>query len=337
MKVHITNLYGMAPNSVAQIAQQMVAKIAENNLHFNELGIYNYYDANESEDALNARFDGILSSVGNDDVIIFQTPYWNTNEWEIAFLQRTHIYSGIKRIIFIHDVIPLMFESNYYLLDRYIKYYNEADVLIVPTQRMLDFLRAHGLTVKKVLIQHMWDHVCSIDGSIQPTNSKIITYIGNPDKSDSLKQWNSSDVQLRIFAQSSNWGEHKNIKFMGWHDDSSLISSLRKAGGFGLLWGDRDDWVKYMKMNCSYKVSTYLAAGIPVIVPSNTPEVSKIKEKHLGLVVNSIDEAIDKVKNISDDEYQEMCKAVSDFGNLIRDGYFTKHLLVDAVYKSLYE
>lgn len=209
MKVHITNLYGMAYNSVAQIAQQMVAKIAVENFHFNELGIYNYYDANESEDALNSRFDGILASVGNNDVIIFQTPNWNTIEWETAFMQHTYVYSGIKRIIFIHDVIPLMFESNYYLLGKFMDIYNQADLLIVPTQRMLDFLRAHGLTVKKVLIQHMWDHVCQIDGLAQPTNKKVISFIGNPDKTGDLKKWSSSDVRLNIFTKPADWGKEK--------------------------------------------------------------------------------------------------------------------------------
>lgn len=337
LKVHITNLYGMAYNSVAQIAQQMVAKIAVENFHFNELGIYNYYDPNESQDALNSRFDGIMSSIGNDDVIIFQSPNWNSIEWEKAFLARTHIYAGIKRIFFIHDVIPLMFDANYYLLDDFIQMYNEADVIILPSQQMLDFLRAHGLTVKKVLIQHMWDHVCQINPLIQPQNNKLITYIGSTDKSASLKDWSSSDVKLRIFAKPEDWGQDKNVEFMGWQDDATLISMLRQAGGFGLLWGDKADWVKYMKLNCSYKISTYLAAGIPVIVPANTPEAIKIQQKNLGIVVNSLDEAVERVNQLSDDDYAAMRQSVSQIGGLIRDGYFTKHLLADAVYKTFYE
>ena len=113
----------MAYNSVAQISQQMVARIGVENFNFNELGIYSYYDANESEEALSSRYDGILASVGANDVIIFQTPTWNTNEWEVGLFNRTFVYENVKRIIFIHDVIPLMFESNYYLLDRFIDMY----------------------------------------------------------------------------------------------------------------------------------------------------------------------------------------------------------------------
>lgn len=338
MKVHITNLYGMAYNSVAQISQQMVAKIGEENFHFNELGIYQYYDPNESEQALSSRFDGILASVGNGDVIIFQTPTWNTNEWEIGFFNRTFVYSNLKRIIFVHDVIPLMFGSNYYLLDRFIDMYNRADLLILPSQVMADYLRQHGLTTEKILIQHMWDHPCQIASSIQPTNQKKISFIGNVEKkTQSLMKWDDPDVQLQVFSSSADWGTNRNIAFHGWQDDSVLLNTLRVIGGFGLLWGDKEDWVKYMRLNASYKLSTYLAAGLPVIIPSTTPEVATIKGKHLGLVCDNLGETIERVKTMSDQEYNQMRDAVANFSPLIRDGYFTKHLLADAVYQVLYD
>lgn len=338
MKVHITNLYGMAYNSVAQISQQMVAKIGEENFNFNELGIYNYYDPNESEQAIRSRYDGILASVGDNDVIIFQTPTWNINEWEIGLFNRTFVYNNVKRIIFVHDVIPLMFEENFYLLERFVDMYNRADLLILPSQAMLDYLREHGLTTKKILIQHMWDHICQIDGRIQPENNHNIAFAGNVEKkTQSLMDWNSQDVKLQVFADQADWGQGKNVEFLGWQDDSSLINTLRKNGGFGLLWGDKEDWVKYMRLNCSYKLSTYLAAGIPVIIRSDTPEADKIQQKHLGIICDSLDEAIEQVKKMSDDEYHQMRDAVANFSPLIRDGYFTKHLLADAVYRVLYD
>lgn len=323
---------------MAQISQEMVAKIGVENFNFNELGVYSYRDPSKSPESLRSRYDGILASVGNNDVIIFQSPTWNEYRWDIGLFNRTLGYHNVKRIIFIHDVIPLMFESNFYLLGRYIEMYNRADLLIVPSQQMLDYLRKHGLTTKKILIQHLWDHVCQVDPLIQLENHKTISFIGNIEqKAQSLMKWDSDDVTLQAFSQPAEWGENRNVKFVGWQDDSLLVNFLRRSGGFGLLWGDQHDWVKYMRLNCSYKLSTYLAAGIPVIVRSDTPEVEKIKEKHLGIIADDLNTAIEKVKNMTDEEYNQMRDAIARFNPLIRDGYFTKHLLADAVYKVLYD
>ena len=44
-------------------------------------------------------------------------------------------------------------------------------------------------------------------------------------------------------------------------------------------------------MNISHKLSTYLAAGIPVIVPNTLSNSHLIEERGLGFAVNSLEEA----------------------------------------------
>ena len=118
MKLHITNLYGMARESTATIAQNAVQKIASQ-LGFRELGIYFYHASAETVEERSRRLDGILASVSMGDVVIFQTPTWNGLEFEREFLSKLKLLN-VKIIVFVHDVIPLMFKANEFLMQDYI-------------------------------------------------------------------------------------------------------------------------------------------------------------------------------------------------------------------------
>ena len=90
-------------------------------------------------------------------------------------------------------------------------------------------------------------------------------------------------------------------------------------------------------MNANYKCSAYLAAGIPVIVSNDIAERDTVVRKNLGLAVDSLDEAVSKVANMNERLYQDMVAGVQVFSNLIREGYFTRKCLTDAVFKLLYD
>ena len=337
MTVHITDLHGMAYFSVAQIAQNMVTKIATNELNFDPFTIYFYSWPDEPGDVISARFDGIIAALQDGDTVIVQSPSWNTIEWDQKFFDRISIYHNIKKIIFVEDIPPLMFESNKYMLPQYIDYYNKADVLILASRKLYDYLRVHGLKPKKYVIQHMWDHISQVNPYIIPKNNKVINFAGDPKKFDFVKDWKSDKVKLNVYSEPLEGINNPNITFTHWQDDPVLINSLRQAGGFGLVWSEEPYWLKYIKLNASYKLSTYLAAGIPLIVNSDSPEKDTIVNKHLGIIADSIDEAVEKVEKMSDMQYNQMKDSIDQFAKLIRGGYFTKRALIEAVFKAQYE
>lgn len=340
MRVHITNIYGQHYTSTALKAQNRVAKVAQENLNYNELGIYCYPVKSDSPEMLSARLDGIIASVGHEDIVVFQFPTWNDIEFDEALLNRLKIYRGLKKIAFVHDMLPLMFESNRYLLGRYIKFLNRTDLVILPSQRMAEFLHAEGLTVEKTVIQKMWDFPVTIDSAVRPRFRKIINFAGNSDseKWKFLKEWNYDAVELRITADKADWTQGKNISLLGWfNNDTFLVNALRNSGGFGLVWSEDPYTREYMKLNLNYKLSAYLAAGIPVILNNSTAQKDTIIRKNLGLAVDSLDEAVERVANMSQEEYDKMVADVSIFSELIRQSYFTKKVLTDAVFKLLYD
>ncbi len=338
MRVHITNIYGIG--GTAKKAQQMVADIAKKNLHYNELGIFMYPVDSDSSEMLRTRLDGILASVSYGDIVICQFPTWNEIDFDEALVNQLNMYGGLKKIFFSHDFIPLMFESNRYRLKRTIDLYNQADLIILPSWRMLDFLRSKGLVVPKVVIQRMWDFPIPINGMELPQFNRVVNFAGDPNNLNFsfVKDWKYDAVKMAVTAKKEPWGEGKNIEFMGWMDDDEVLANtLKENGGFGLLWTEDAYWMEYMSMNACCKVSTYFSAGLPAIVHSSFTEAGTIARKNLGIVVDSLDEAVMRMENMTEEEYVQMARNVQSFGELIRDGYFTKKLLIDAVFKLLYE
>lgn len=105
-------------------------------------------------------------------------------------------------------------------------------------------------------------------------------------------------------------------------------------GGFGLVWGNHEDpkdEKAYYKMNCSYKLASYLSAGIPVIVPDYLSNADFVKEKGIGIVVSSLEEANEMVQNCTEDNYNQMVSNLKHVQYLINNGYFTKKLFVDTI------
>ena len=87
-----------------------------------------------------------------------------------------------------------------------------------------------------------------------------------------------------------------------------------------------------MTMDAPSKLSTYLASGIPVVVKNNLAQSEFIDEHHIGYCVANLEEAAEKVKEISDEQYATLSRNANRIGNMIRDGFFTKRALIDAVF-----
>ena len=330
MTVFITNIHGLNYVNTAQQAQNTVAEIACHDLHFKEIPMYFYDWPDEPIEVRNGRFDGMLAGLVNNDTVIFQAPSWNSIDWDIGLVDRVSLYNGVKKVIFIEDVLPLMFEANLYLMPKYIQYFNKADVLIAPSVKLIERLRQDGLKEDiPVIYQQFWDHPGMISPFISPRNSHTISFAGNPDKFTFIKSWNY-DVKLKVYTDAKI--DNQNVEAIGYKIDPLLLESLQRNGGFGLVWTDDPYTEQYMTMDAPSKLSTYLASGIPVVVKNNLAQSEFIDEHHIGYCVANLEEAAEKVKEISDEQYATLSRNANRIGNMIRDGFFTKRALIDAVF-----
>lgn len=328
MRTYITNLNGHSITSTAQIAQNMVTDIAVS-LGFRELGIHSYPIDTDSPEEMSKRLDGICSGLRKNDIVIFQTPTWNTTTFDEKLFHKLKIF-GVKIVIFIHDVVPLMFDGNFYLMDRTIAYYNEADVLIAPSQAMVDKLQSYGLTVKKILVQGMWDHPTNI--TLQAVNhKKLVHFPGNPERFNFIKNWRIP-TELHVYTD-HNMQLPTTVVKEPYQSDEQLIMKMSE-GGYGLVWMDDRD-KQYQSLYCPYKLGAYIAAGIPVIIQKGIANQDIIEKNNLGFIIEKIDDISNIVESTTEEEYMEIVSDVRRFNPLVRQGYFTRKLLTDAVYSAL--
>lgn len=329
MRTHITNLYGQSSESTAMISQNMTAQVARE-LGINELGIYNYPITVDSPGELSTRLDGIIASVSAEDIVILQLPTWNSLEFEQALVNKLKSYRNVKIAIYLHDVVPLQFKSNYYLMAPYIELFNQVDCLIVPSENMKNRLIEEGLTIENIIIQQMWDHPIAYDLS-KTTFKREIHFAGSAEKFDFVKDW-AGDIPLKVYSNPIGEDLNEKTTYLGWHSDAALVSHLSE-GGFGLVWTEIPDIQEYFALCNSYKLGTYLAAGIPVIVPRNLSNAQLINDHQLGFVVDSLDEADAIITKINTEEYEMLKENVANFAFLLRTGQFTKKVLTDAIHQ----
>ena len=331
MNVHVTNLYGFSPNSVTLLSQIEVRNIGRI-FWFNELAVYRYDSSTEPFNELNSRYDGIIARVSRGDIVFFQSPTWNSVEWDNGLVDKLKAY-GCRIVMFIQDVPPLMFELNYYLMPKFISMYNKAEVIVVPSEQMYLKLVEEGLTVKKYVVQKMWDF--TVDQSLySPSFERKLYFTGDISRFPFIQNWHYN-TDLHVFGNKMDDYDYSKVHFGGWLNKTELLLQLSK-GGFGLVWGNSEkpeDERDYYKLNCSYKLASYLSAGIPVIVPDYLSNVDFIKKNNVGFVVSSLEEADKVVQECSEQQYNEMVSNVKNVQYLINNGYFTKKLFVDSLMK----
>ncbi|WP_022770280.1 beta-1,6-galactofuranosyltransferase [Butyrivibrio sp. NC2007] len=330
MKVLITNLFNQA--GTQGIAQQNVAKIGRE-LGFQEIDIFKY-DINVDDDhAMGCRLDGVIAAVQSNDIVIIQTPTWNGLRYPRRLVNKIKAYSNTKIIIMIHDVVSLAFNSPEERLRETINIYNKADLLIVPSQKMYDILCEHGLQVKKYMIQKLFDYPVSNELPTPSFHKKMI-FTGAPPRFPFLLDWHY-ETPLDLYTGEPYDPTGKNVTVFPYMKDMQLLSNLAQ-GGFGLVWPSSEA-NNYYDLLLPYKIGTFLAAGIPLIIKKGLAAEKLLIDNQVAFAVDSLDEADSLIQNISADEYNTLSKRIQEFNFLIKNGYFTKKLLLDAVFSVLFQ
>ena len=95
---------------------------------------------------------------------------------------------GIYLKSILDEILKFDDENNYFLMPYFIDMYNKAEVVIVPSEKMYQRLVEEGLTVKKYVVQKMWDFNVHMDMHT-PSFERKLYFLGDVSRFPFFQNW----------------------------------------------------------------------------------------------------------------------------------------------------
>lgn len=204
-----------------------------------------------------------------------------------------------------------------------------SDVLIVHSPKMKNNVLSKGYNGQIVILE-FFDYLNIVKRDVVINKDTInVLFAGSFIKSKfayHLGQFDKSDI-VRYILYGGGWCPDEKISnkidYRGTFDSEELE---HVQGNWGLVWDGESTktcvgpYGQYLMYNAPFKLSLYLALGIPVIVWSESAMSSFVKKYHLGICVDSISDIQHTIYNLSEHEMEIMRKSISSFSEKVKSG-----------------
>lgn len=270
------------------------------------------------------------------DNIIIQWPLYSIKPLtDESFLNLPHH----KIICFIQDIESYRYHpDNYIEIKKDINYLNKFDAVIAHNHGMIDFLRQNGLTTNIVDWQ-ICDYIID-ERNIRETqcDKYDLCFIGNLQRSKFLGI-NSSRFKTHINLYSQSCADitmTPQLSYKGAYIPNDNCCILE--GSFGLIWeGSSLDSCEgalgnYMRINNPNRLSLFLANDMPVITWKKAGLAKFIETNQVGFTVDSLSEIDYILSKMSRSKYLEILCNVKRIGKQIRNGFFAKQAIENAIH-----
>ena len=195
---------------------------------------------------------------------------------------------------------------------------------------MREYLLTNGLDSNiPILYQKIWE-VPGFPCFREHQNLKKMLFTGNWNRLPFLESYHGKTIVEHFDYQKPPRDDDSSFTWRNGFKPIQLMRELSK-GGYGLVWCDKEYLERYYSMNQPHKLGFTLASGIPVIVRNGCVHSDFVREKGLGYVVDSLEEADNLVQNTSDEEYAKMISNIVPYQYMLLNGVYTKKLLMDAL------
>ena len=236
------------------------------------------------------------------DRVLFQYP-GVISLWLLDKLKK----HGTKITILIHDLENIREERDF--TEKVVL--NYADDIISHTPDMTSFIKKEGISCKIHDIM-LFDYYTEDSSVYQETDKNSIVYCGNLSKSPFIYSLGNIPLKGSIFLYGKGYNNSMatpKVKYSGaFHSDD--ISNIK--GAWGVVWDgtsiescSTSAIGRYLRYNSSHKASLYIAAEKPLIVWSESALAPFVKEKEIGITVDSLLEIETVINNITTEKYQD--------------------------------
>lgn len=238
---------------------------------------------------------------------------------------------GVRIIVLIHDLDSIRWNNQF---NNDIAFVSVADAVVVHNGKMRAVVESW--TNAPVVELGVFDYL--YDGE-QPVPIDGIDVAGN--LSQEKAGWLYRAIESLPFLPLNLYGAGVTgnvLAFNGYRGAFSPdLLPARMTGKYGLVWdGDSilsctGNYGEYLRINSPHKLSLYLALGKPVFIWSQAAEAEFVREKGVGVLVDSVSDAIEAYASINQTEYREMRARAWNLSVQLRSGFFTKNAVENAL------
>jgi len=228
-----------------------------------------------------------------------------------------------------------LIDSTSYLIEENI--FELADRILVPNEATEKIIRERYYISRRKFVHF---EILDLDVNFEPpikmttTGTKNIFYVGNLARGRLQGLENHldkipSNIKLSLIGPNGEWlKKQPNVYlYIGTLPTSYLYNLISNRGDFGLVWHSLNASY-YFKFFPSTKFSTYIIAGLPVLVDRHSKSTSEIVKKYkVGITAENLEKLLLKASNISEEEYMKMRENAISLGSKIKRGYFIKKAL----------
>ena len=276
-----------------------------------------------------------------EGIIFYQYPILKRVITEKAINKKK---KNVKFCFLIHDLNSLRSDKSKReeLIKDEISLLNKAEVVITHNKTMSKVLKENGLK-SNIIELEIFDYINDkYENEIHRYKKNQIVYAGNLKAGKNsflnyLIEDKNIDFNLNLYGPNFDKSKVSNdrIEYKGNFKPDEVISKLE--GSFGLIWdGDSIEkcsgiYGEYLRYNNPHKLSMYIASKLPVIVWEESAIAELVISKKIGFTIKSLDEIGNKIRNMTNDEYEQYIENISKIRKEISKGIYTKNCLEKAV------